>query len=98
MAPDVRPFAVTSKSVFSIAVPMTLAFMTTPLLGMADTAIVGQFADAALIGGLAIATLIFALLFGMFNFLRVATTGLRYFGDQSPSLFWQVVCSSHFIR
>lgn len=97
MAPDVRPFSVTSKSVFSIAVPMTLAFMTTPLLGMADTAIVGQFADAALIGGLAIATLIFALLFGMFNFLRAATTGLvaqalgRHDEIEQQAVFWRSI-------
>ena len=74
---------------------MTLAFMTTPLLGMADTAIVGQFADAALIGGLAIATLIFALLFGMFNFLRAATTGLvaqalgRDDAIEQQAVFWR---------
>lgn len=55
---------------------MTLAFLTTPLLGLVDTAVVGQFANAALIGGLAIATIIFDLLFGTFNFLRSATTGL----------------------
>lgn len=74
---------------------MTLAFLTTPLLGITDTAVVGQFANAALIGGLAIATIIFDLLFGTFNFLRSATTGLvaqAYGRDdelEQKAVFWR---------
>ena len=71
-----RPFDVTSRMVFAIAVPMTLAYLTTPLLGIVDTAVVGQFGDAALIGGLAVGAIIFDVVFIMFNFLRMATTGL----------------------
>lgn len=71
-----KAFEVTHRLVFSIAVPMSLAFLTTPLLGIVDTAVVGQFANAALIGGLAIGAIIFDLIFGTFNFLRSATTGL----------------------
>lgn len=74
---------------------MTLAFLTTPLLGITDTAVVGQFANAALIGGLAIATIIFDLLFGTFNFLRSATTGLvaQAYGREDEleqkAVFWR---------
>lgn len=74
---------------------MTLAFLTTPLLGITDTAVVGQFANAALIGGLAIATIIFDLLFGTFNFLRSATTGLvaQAYGRgdeiEQKAVFWR---------
>lgn len=74
---------------------MTLAFLTTPLLGITDTAVVGQFANAALIGGLAVATIIFDLLFGTFNFLRSATTGLvaqAYGRDdelEQKAVFWR---------
>ena len=35
-----RPFAVTNRLVLSIAVPMTLAYLSTPLLGLTDTAVV----------------------------------------------------------
>lgn len=68
--------AVSSRAVFSIALPMTLAFLTTPLIGTVDTAVIGQYGEAALIGGLAVAALIFDVVFSTFNFLRTGTTGL----------------------
>ncbi|MEM8539519.1 MAG: MATE family efflux transporter [Pseudomonadota bacterium] len=68
-------FNVTNRMVLAIAVPMTLAFLTVPLLGLADTAIVGQFGDPAMIGGLAVGAIIFDLVFTTFNFLRTGTTG-----------------------
>ncbi len=70
------PFKVDQLLVLSIAVPMTLAYLTTPLLGLVDTAVVGRFGDPALIGGLAIGAIIIDLIFTTFNFLRAGTTGL----------------------
>ena len=70
------PFAVTNKLVLSIAVPMTLAYLTTPLLGITDTAVVGQFGNAAMLGGLAAGAIVFDLVFSTFNFLRSGTSGL----------------------
>ena len=55
---------------------MTLAYMTTPLLGIVDTAVVGQLGDPVLIGGLAIGAIIVDVIFTTFNFLRAGTTGL----------------------
>src|SRR6185369_7118423 len=72
----VRPFDVTHGGVFRLAVPMTLAYLSTPLVGAVDTAVVGQLGQAALIGGIAVSAIIFDLLFSTFNFLRGATTGL----------------------
>ncbi len=69
------PMVVTNRSVLAIAVPMSLSFLTVPLLGIVDTAIVGQFGDAALIGGLAVGAVIFDVAFTTFNFLRTGTTG-----------------------
>ncbi len=74
--PAVRPFAVTHISVFRLAVPMTLAYLSTPLVGVVDVAVVGQLGNAALIGGIAIGALLFDVLFAIVNFLRSATTGL----------------------
>jgi putative MATE family efflux protein len=71
-----RPVAVTNRLVLSIAVPMMLAYLTTPLLGLVDTAVIGQFGDAALLGGLAAGAIVFDLVFASFNFLRSGTTGL----------------------
>jgi putative MATE family efflux protein len=94
-APRTRPFEVTNAMVFGIAVPMTLAFLTTPLLGLVDTAVVGRLGDAALLGGLAIAAILFDLVFTSFNFLRSATTGLvaQAMGREDPTeeqaVFWR---------
>jgi putative MATE family efflux protein len=71
-----RPFTVTNRLVLSIALPMTLAYLTTPLLGITDTAVVGQFGDAAMLGGLAAGAIVFDLVFATFNFLRSGTSGL----------------------
>ena len=90
-----KPFTVTNRSVLAIAVPMTLAYLTTPLLGLVDTAVVGQFGDAALLGGLAAGALVFDVVFTTFNFLRSGTTGLvaQAFGrgDQTEeqAVFWR---------
>ncbi|MEC9344304.1 MAG: MATE family efflux transporter [Pseudomonadota bacterium] len=76
VAPPVRPFDITPRMVIALAAPMTLAYMTTPLLGVADTAVVGRLGDPALIGGLAVGAVLVDLLFTTFNFQRSGTTGL----------------------
>ncbi len=60
----------------AIAVPMTLAYLTTPLVGIVNLGAVGQAGDPALIGGVAIGALVFDIVFLTFNFLRAGTTGL----------------------
>ncbi len=72
----IRPFEVTNSMVVALALPMTLAYLTTPLLGLVDTAVVGRLGDAALIGGLAVGAIIIDVMFTTFNFLRSGTTGL----------------------
>ncbi|EEE45405.1 MATE family efflux transporter [Roseibium alexandrii] len=67
---------VTHRGVLAIAVPMTLAYLSTPLLGVVDMAVIGRLGDAALIGGIALGGIIFDLVFTTFNFLRSGTTGL----------------------
>ncbi|MFN0262426.1 MATE family efflux transporter [Tepidamorphus sp. 3E244] len=71
-----RAFDVTHRSVFAIAVPMTLAFLSTPILGIVDTTVIGRLGDAALLGGIAVGAIIFDLIFTTFNCLRSSTTGL----------------------
>lgn len=76
LPPDSGKFLVNHAYVLRIAVPMTLAYLTTPVLGLVDTAVVGRFGDAALIGGLAVGAIIIDLILTTFNFLRGGTTGL----------------------
>ncbi len=88
---------VNNRLVLAIAVPMTLAYLTTPLLGLVDTAVIGQFGDAALLGGLAAGALVFDVVFTSFNFLRSGTTGLvaQAFGrgdaEEEQAVFWRAI-------
>ncbi|RJG46600.1 MATE family efflux transporter [Mesorhizobium sp. DCY119] len=90
-----RAFDVNNRLVLTIAIPMMLAYLTTPLLGLVDTAVVGQFGDAALLGGLAAGAIIFDVVFTTFNFLRSGTTGLvaQAFGRddslEQRAVFWR---------
>lgn len=73
---DAGAAPVTHRRVLAIALPMTVAHLTTPLLGIVDTAVVGRLGDAALIGGVALGAVIFDFLFWGFGFLRMGTVGL----------------------
>lgn len=53
-----------------------LSNISTPLLGVADTAIVGRMPDPAYIGAVALGALVFTFVFWAFGFLRMGTTGL----------------------
>jgi MATE family, multidrug efflux pump len=96
-APSARHFEVTHKGVLAIALPMTLAYLSTPLLGAVNTAVIGRLGDAALLGGLAIGAIIFDVVFTTFNFLRSGTTGLTaqaYGANDAPELqavFWRAL-------
>lgn len=68
------PYRVTHRLVLSIAVPMTIGFVTTPLLGLTDTAVIGQTGRAADLAGLGVAAVIFDLVFSIIGFIRTSTT------------------------
>ncbi|WP_245290110.1 MULTISPECIES: MATE family efflux transporter [unclassified Shinella] len=91
------PFEVTHRLVLSIAIPMTLGFLTTPLMGLTDTAVAGRLGSADALAGLAIGAVLFDLLLGSFNFLRASTTGLvaQAFGRGDPreeqAVYWRAL-------
>ena len=66
----------TNTYVFRLALPVTLAYITTPLLGLVDTTVIGQLGNEALLGGLAISAVIFDLILGTFNFIQSSTSGM----------------------
>src|ERR1041384_2617680 len=68
--------AVTHRRVLAIAVPMTLASATTPLLGVVATAAIGRLGQADLLGAVAMASVVFDCLFWLFGFLRMGTVAL----------------------
>ena len=76
-APSPPPsFTITHRRVLAIAVPMTLASATTPLLGVVATAAIGRLGQASLLGAVAMASVVFDCLFWLFGFLRMGTVAL----------------------
>ncbi len=67
---------ITHKGVLTLVTPIILMGLSTPLLGIVDTAVIGRLGDASLIGAVAVGALIFSFLFWAFGFLRMGTTGL----------------------
>ncbi|MGJ8527795.1 MATE family efflux transporter [Maritalea sp.] len=76
MSKKSHPFNVGHKDVWLIALPTAVAFVTEPLVGIADTTIVGRLGEVDLLGGLLIGGLVFDFVAAIFYFLRLSTTGL----------------------
>jgi len=64
------------RQILKIALPSIVSNITVPLLGLIDTAIVGHMGDAAYIGAVAVGSMIFSLVYWMFGFLRMGTSGM----------------------
>jgi MATE family multidrug resistance protein len=69
-------FTVTHARVFAIAGPAMVANLTTPLLGIVGTAVIGSLGQAHLLGAVAMSALVFDLIFWVFGFLRMGTVAL----------------------
>jgi MATE family multidrug resistance protein len=68
--------SLTHRAVLAIAVPVMISNVSTPLIGIVDTAIVGRYPNPVYIGAVAVGSLIFTFVFWAFGFLRMGTTGL----------------------
>ena len=71
-----QTYAVTNARVLTIAIPMTLANMTTPLLGVVGSAVIGRLGQAQLLGAVAMSSVVFDCIFWLFAFLRMGTLAL----------------------
>jgi MATE family multidrug resistance protein len=67
------PVEVNHARVFAIALPAMLTNVTTPLLGVVATAVIGRLGEAHLLGGVAMASVVFDCIFWLFGFLRMGT-------------------------
>lgn len=72
-APAIPP--VTHRRVLGIALPIAVSNAAVPLLGAVDTAVMGRL-GAVEVGAVGLGAIILAFAFGIFNFLRMSTTGL----------------------
>jgi MATE family multidrug resistance protein len=62
--------------ILKIALPAIVTNITVPLLGLIDSAIVGHMGAAAYIGAVAVGSMIFNLVYWVFGFLRMGTSGM----------------------
>ena len=60
----------------TLAAPMILANVTTPLLGLVDTAVMGHMDSPAMLAGASIGALILTQIYWVCGFLRMSATGL----------------------
>ena len=67
---------VTHRGVLAIAVPIMLSNVTEPMIGVVNTAVIGQLPGAYYIGAITVGALIFNFIYWGFGFLRLGTGGL----------------------
>jgi len=65
-----------SRQVLHIALPMTLASISVPLLGLVDTGILGHLPKDNYLAAVAAGSNVLTLMFWLFAFLRMGSTGL----------------------
>ncbi len=73
------------RRILQLAAPMILANISTPLLGLVDTAVMGHLDSARFLAAVALGGIIFNFIYWGFGFLRMGTTGLvaQAFGEQN---------------
>lgn len=67
--------------VWRITWPIILANITAPLLGLVDTAVIGNTGRSVDLGAIALGTIIFNFIYWSFGFLRMGTTGFTAQAD-----------------
>lgn len=88
-----------NKRILALAIPSIVANITTPLLGLVDTAIVGHMGSAVYIGAIAVGGVMFNMLYWLFSFLRGGTSGLaaQAYGSGNSATQSLVLCRSLFV-
>lgn len=66
----------TRRDVFAQAWPIIIGQASVPLVGLADTVVIGRTGDAVALAGVALGSIIITFVFWTFGFLRMGMTGL----------------------
>lgn len=64
------------SDILKLAIPSIVSNITVPLLGLVDLTIVGHLGSARYIAAIAVGTMIFNVLYWLFGFLRMGTSGM----------------------
>ncbi|WP_288206447.1 MATE family efflux transporter [uncultured Parabacteroides sp.] len=65
-----------NKKILQLAIPSIISNITVPLLGLVDVAIVGHLGSASYIGAIAVGGMLFNIIYWLFGFLRMGTSGM----------------------
>ena len=68
--------ALRHRDILAIALPMIASNISTPLLGLVDTAVIGNQGQTELIGAVAVGASILTFIYWTFGFLQMGTSGL----------------------
>ncbi|PCK09380.1 MAG: MATE family efflux transporter [Alteromonadaceae bacterium] len=81
------------REAYSLAWPMILGNISVPLMGLADTAMLGHLPQSVFLGGVAIGATVIAAMYWMFSFLRMGTTmnAARAVGEKDDALLIAVL-------
>ena len=64
------------REILQIALPSIVSNITVPLLGLIDVTIVGHLGAASYIGAIAVGGMLFNIIYWIFGFLRMGTSGM----------------------
>lgn len=86
----------TDKQILNITLPAIVSNITVPLLGLVDVTIVGHLGNAAYIGAIAVGGMLFNIIYWIFAFLRMGTSGMtaQLFGKHLAGEMAQMVVRS----
>ena len=65
-----------NREILRLSIPAIISNITVPILGLSDTTISGHLGSEIYIGAIAVGTMMFNVIFWLFGFLRMGTTGL----------------------
>ena len=65
-----------NRQILQIAIPSIVSNITVPLLGLVDVTITGHLGSASYIGSIAVGGMLFNIIYWIFGFLRMGTSGM----------------------
>lgn len=84
------------RRILNLAIPSIVSNITVPLLGLIDVTIVGHLGAAAYIGAIAVGGMLFSMVYWIFGFLRMGTSGMTsqaYGRQDQKEITWLLVRS-----
>lgn len=85
------------RQILQIALPSIVSNITVPLLGLIDVTIVGHLGSPAYIGAIAIGSMLFNIIYWIFGFLRMGTSGMtsQAYGNRNlPEITYLLIRST----